>query len=81
MASDWDEAMNSERELAVLRADLRRAVEDRAKLLVVMDAIYNLAWEGMNSTFIDGIMLNGYSRFGAICDEVAQVKAIVGGTP
>ena len=81
MASDWDEWMDAERELAVLRADLKRAVEDRAKLLVVMDAIYNLAWGGMDVTSDGRSRLAGFREFAQICDEVAKVKVSVEDTP
>ncbi len=56
--------------------DLRRAVTDRRKLLAVVDAIYNAAWQGME----ENPGRDGYALFSRIADEAAKIKTQVEGT-
>lgn len=67
--------------------DLKRAVEDRRKLMEFVKLVYDEAWEGMGDTtnrihargetFIDHMA--GWEKFSFLCDEAAKVKVQVEG--
>jgi hypothetical protein len=57
--------------LRSLQADLRKAVEHRAKLREALKAVYGLAAQGMGATFDDEV---ANDLFGRIVDETITAR-------